>query len=638
MATGFAANGHSDVSVQTPFAQTWNGSGWSFLTTPSGGDAPRQLYGVSCSSPTSCLSVGPGPTALRWTASGWTAQAPPGPLDTDPSGSVQFSSVSCPNGLECRAVGAYRNTAGYVNSFADKFSGAGVGPTVTTKAATTSGEINATLRGLVNPNGLDTTYYYEYGTTEAYGSKTAEGSVGAGFNPNEVTQPITVQPGVKYHYRLVAGNGSVTSKGADMTVETQALLKAPLAEMPVTDYFNGGSSPISDFNTKWAALGWAGGTVKKGKNNTNGWGPVEAAPTVNGAYFLPSLADTGQGLAAEATMAVSPGASGRFSLWLDLANPASAAKSGYELRFQATATDVYTVTLARWVAGTETVLGTKAGYSFVAGSSLALVDSANAVSGWTDTGAGFAPLFNVADSAYAGGYAGVEATGAATRLTKFKLGPPLKKVGSVDAALKAAPMMDPFSSLEFPLSFGGAWAALMWDNSPTGYNTGRTFDGWAPVDSYPTVNGAFWKKAATADVGSGDAVEVTMTALPQANHYVSLWLNASNPAASKSGYELRLTGTATTGVFELKITRWVSGVATVVASKAGVSLSAGSRFALFDRAGVIGAWAATPGTGFNFSLVTSVFEPTFSYGYGGIEASGNIVRLREFRLGALPPI
>ena len=47
-------------------------------------------------------------------------------------------------------------------------------PTVSTSAATNVLTTTATLTGTVNPNGSDTTYRVEYGTSTGYGSQTAE--------------------------------------------------------------------------------------------------------------------------------------------------------------------------------------------------------------------------------------------------------------------------------------------------------------------------------------------------------------------------------------------------------------------------------------------------------------------------------
>ncbi len=62
----------------------------------------------------------------------------------------------------------------------------------------------ATVTGIVNPNGVATSYYFEYGTTTAYGKKTTETSAGSGTANVEVSSALTgLTAGTKYDYRLV---------------------------------------------------------------------------------------------------------------------------------------------------------------------------------------------------------------------------------------------------------------------------------------------------------------------------------------------------------------------------------------------------------------------------------------------------
>ncbi|UUY05703.1 DUF11 domain-containing protein [Svornostia abyssi] len=78
---------------------------------------------------------------------------------------------------------------------------------------------SATLNGLVEPDGFDTAYLFDYGTTIAYGQRTPErrSSSASGV---QVSAPLTgLQPGTTYHYRLVA-SGSLTSVGEDRTFRT----------------------------------------------------------------------------------------------------------------------------------------------------------------------------------------------------------------------------------------------------------------------------------------------------------------------------------------------------------------------------------------------------------------------------------
>ena len=88
----------------------------------------------------------------------------------------------------------------------------------------------ATLTGGVYPNGLDTTWWVEYGATNAYGQHTAATDIGSGSAPVAVTAALTsLSPSTTYHYRLVAQNSSGTTYGYDYTLTTLAPGAAPPA-------------------------------------------------------------------------------------------------------------------------------------------------------------------------------------------------------------------------------------------------------------------------------------------------------------------------------------------------------------------------------------------------------------------------
>ena len=81
----------------------------------------------------------------------------------------------------------------------------------------------ATLTGGVYPNGLDTSWWVEYGPTNAYGQHTAPVDLGPGAAPVSVTGQLTsLLPSTTYHYRLVAQNSSGTTYGYDYTLTTLA--------------------------------------------------------------------------------------------------------------------------------------------------------------------------------------------------------------------------------------------------------------------------------------------------------------------------------------------------------------------------------------------------------------------------------
>ena len=83
-------------------------------------------------------------------------------------------------------------------------------PSVTTKAATGISAAAGTLNGTVDPNGLETTYQFEYGKTTSYGTDApaSPASAGATWTSQEVRSVLTgLQPETTYHYRLAATNG-----------------------------------------------------------------------------------------------------------------------------------------------------------------------------------------------------------------------------------------------------------------------------------------------------------------------------------------------------------------------------------------------------------------------------------------------
>jgi hypothetical protein len=98
-----------------------------------------------------------------------------------------------------------------------------VPPNVVTGAATGIGTTSVTLNGTVDPNGRDTTFYFEYGTSTGYGTKTAVKSAGSGTSPqNEATAIANLQVGRTYHFRIVAKSDAGTATGADATFKTSS--------------------------------------------------------------------------------------------------------------------------------------------------------------------------------------------------------------------------------------------------------------------------------------------------------------------------------------------------------------------------------------------------------------------------------
>jgi hypothetical protein len=111
--------------------------------------------------------------------------------------------------------------SGAIVTGAPGIGGPAVGDGATNSYAQTVGTTTATLIGGVYPNGLDTTYSWQYGTSVAYGRQTSSTDVGSGTAPMTAQASLSgLTPGVTYHYRLVATNSDGTDYGYDYTMAT----------------------------------------------------------------------------------------------------------------------------------------------------------------------------------------------------------------------------------------------------------------------------------------------------------------------------------------------------------------------------------------------------------------------------------
>jgi sugar lactone lactonase YvrE len=99
-----------------------------------------------------------------------------------------------------------------------------VAPGVTTGLAGSLTDSQAELTGTIDTLGAPTTYHFEYGLTNNYGSRVpvaSEAPAGDNRTPRLVSQLLQgLQSGTTYHYRLVATNSVGTAFGADRTFTT----------------------------------------------------------------------------------------------------------------------------------------------------------------------------------------------------------------------------------------------------------------------------------------------------------------------------------------------------------------------------------------------------------------------------------
>src|SRR6478672_10512963 len=94
-------------------------------------------------------------------------------------------------------------------------------PVVITNAATNIATNTATLNGSVDPHGLTTTVYFQYGTTISYGQTSASQSKTGNVYQNVSANISGLTALTTYHFRVVGTNNGGTTYGSDSTFTTQ---------------------------------------------------------------------------------------------------------------------------------------------------------------------------------------------------------------------------------------------------------------------------------------------------------------------------------------------------------------------------------------------------------------------------------
>jgi hypothetical protein len=88
---------------------------------------------------------------------------------------------------------------------------------------------SATLNGRVDPHGLITIVYFQYGATTSYGHTTAT-QTETGSTYQTVSANISrLSASTTYHFRIVAHNSAGTVYGADRTLTTLTTTGGPIA-------------------------------------------------------------------------------------------------------------------------------------------------------------------------------------------------------------------------------------------------------------------------------------------------------------------------------------------------------------------------------------------------------------------------
>ncbi len=117
-------------------------------------------------------------------------------------------------------------------------------PAVSTGSATSVTATSAFLTGSIDPQGQDTTYFFQYGRTHSYGSQTPVQDAGSFSQVLRIAVPVLgLTPLSTYHYRLIAVNATGASTGGDHTFNTPAVpLSLSISASPNPVLFGGSAS------------------------------------------------------------------------------------------------------------------------------------------------------------------------------------------------------------------------------------------------------------------------------------------------------------------------------------------------------------------------------------------------------------
>ena len=209
------SQGNAQGTVFLTLAESWNGSSWTVIPSPSYGPYLNFLAAVSCTSPTNCVAVGNWLTGgtepefrtlvETWNGVSWAFVPSPSP---DTMGGVRLTGVSCASATSCVAVGQYSNSRGVELTLVMSFNG-------TTWSIVASPNVRVLLTAAIGmaatPNGDGYWLADSAGDITTHGTAVNYGSMG-GQTLNAPVAHIVATPDGK-GYWMVAADGGTFSFG-----------------------------------------------------------------------------------------------------------------------------------------------------------------------------------------------------------------------------------------------------------------------------------------------------------------------------------------------------------------------------------------------------------------------------------------
>ncbi|MBU1256037.1 fibronectin type III domain-containing protein [Patescibacteria group bacterium] len=133
-----------------------------------------------------------------------------------------------------------------------------VQPTTTTGSATAITSNSATLNATVNPNGMATGAFFQWGISSSFGNTTPSQIIGSGSVGINISANLTgLTPATVYYFRAVAANGSGgTIFGAIQTFTASSVPTIPVSQPQITGI---SPNPVPAINaSQWVTVNGAG--------------------------------------------------------------------------------------------------------------------------------------------------------------------------------------------------------------------------------------------------------------------------------------------------------------------------------------------------------------------------------------------